>query len=54
MDKHETFREFFKRRNLLPFPAIPGEMTEAVMKRMAETMADWMDELARRLDDRSK
>lgn len=52
--KAETFREFFARRNNMPFPAIPGgvEPTARVMKRLAETMADWCDELAARQAER--
>lgn len=52
----ETFREFFEKRNRVPFPAIPGgvERTDDVMKRLAETLADWADELARPISDPEK
>lgn len=47
---NETFREFFERRNNMPFPTKGGELAETVFQRLAETMADWMDELARRVE----
>lgn len=46
----ETFREFFQRRNRAKFPSGGGETTEVVLKRLAETLADWADELAKRVD----
>lgn len=45
----ETFREFFKRQHGFEFPAQQGELTKVVMDRMVGSMADWMDELAKRI-----
>lgn len=45
----ETFREFFKRKHGFPYPTKGDELAETVLKRMAETVADWMDELAKRI-----
>lgn len=47
MDK--TFREFFESRNHMPFPTSGCEEMSVVMQRLADTVADWMDELASRL-----
>jgi hypothetical protein len=43
-----TFREFFKQKHGFDFPTRGGEEMQTVLHRMAETMADWMDELAKR------
>jgi broad specificity phosphatase PhoE len=45
----ESFREFFARRNRMDFPTKGGETTQAVLERLAETLADWADELAKRV-----
>lgn len=44
----ETFREFFKRRNTFEWGDIRHEEATRALYVMTETMADWMDELARR------
>lgn len=44
----ESFREFFVRRNGIAFPAVQHETTKDVIMRLADTAADWMDELAKR------
>lgn len=41
-----SFREFFQRRNGIPFPAIPGEIAQVALTRLADTMGDWADHLA--------
>ena len=54
----ETFREFFTRRNAVPFPGnTNGETIAMTMNRLADTLADWADEIAKRsapmmVDDR--
>ena len=42
----ETFREFFTRRNGIPFPAVAYEESSVVNNRLANTLADWADALA--------
>ena len=46
----ETFREFFVRRNAVPFPTPGGELMTTVLNRLADTLADWVDEIARRAE----
>lgn len=51
--KAETFREFFTRRNGIPFPGYPHDMVHARIQRLGETLADWADELAKRAEPKS-
>jgi hypothetical protein len=46
----ETFREFFARKHGFPFPKVKGKSEEitTVLDRIADAVADWMDELAKR------
>lgn len=45
----ETFREFFVRRNGMTVEVARREEITAFFTMMAETMMDWMDELAARV-----
>jgi hypothetical protein len=44
----ETFREFYERRTGITYPANKGEQVDDVLRRMADVMADWADEIAER------
>jgi hypothetical protein len=44
----ETFREFYERRTGITYPARKGEQVDDVLRRMADVMADWADEIAER------
>ncbi len=43
----ETFREFFVRK-YGPYPGITGEPFDIVTSRIANALADWADEIAKR------
>ena len=48
MTELESFRAFYKRTTGYDYPGEDRESVHLVMKRVAEALADWADELARR------
>jgi len=42
----KTFREFFKERHNMEYPALPEENPHIVFRRTMDTMADYMDYVA--------
>lgn len=47
----ETFRQFFENR-YGPYPGVRGERLEVVTERIANALAYWADEVARRTEER--